>query len=810
MKVKKLKKMTLLFIFTFSLFSAKINANTNFGYTSGQLLWTSHTPVRYASNVIPFDGKVYYVGNNHKVHEYYWNNGTWTGGWQLEWGGSYVRTNTQIINYNHDIFYVNHADKRVYKLSWNSSTGWSASVINASSVPVRDGTDMVVYNNYIYYVGTNNKICYYKTNDNGVTWTGGVQLISTYTTDVKNNTQIIPKPNKIYYIGTTNLVCEYFWNGSSWVGGQQLDWSGNANSYVKSGTELCVSDNYGIYHISANDNKIYNLNWTPTSGWTTNYTQCSVIPKTNINMKTIDNHLFFVGDTDNKIYDIEVNGSSYTNSLLHSSMPTVNNLSQLHITYNDIYITGTNNTFKSYQITYLDAAKRINYLIYDYLFDPSSQTFSTNPMWHHGKLNANASAVRYYSSITNYNKQFYFVSTGGNVHTFLRSVVNANTKPGYTLTWDQNFDAPDPNLINLKANWNSQLPHGSGPRKIEDCKPTACQISYSKYFDNCVLNNGVLSLVNKNENYNAIEWGEYQDSSGGWFWLNHSAPFTTTTYNYTHANIHTGMQNKRGIIDSPPNPFAYPYPNGGAEAPQNVTFSQLYGWFEIRCRIPRGKNLWSAFWMLLDNGPIPPEIDIFEIGGDGGSMKCSDYIDYDGGVIHFDEIAVGYRFYDEYYTYALEWTPTHLKFYLNNELVFTESRSGWVPQNDMFLIIGSGVDNVKANSELSIYPNSMDVDYVRAFSNNALRVVSDDQKNYEKQQEFIIFPNPNNGVFNIKVNDIKKGLLIQVYDLVGKEVFSSKMKNTKQQIDISNQPKGIYLVKVTIGDKVYNEKIVYQ
>lgn len=73
-----------------------------------------------------------------------------------------------------------------------------------------------------------------------------------------------------------------------------------------------------------------------------------------------------------------------------------------------------------------------------------------------------------------------------------------------------------------------------------------------------------------------------------------------------------------------------------------------------------------------------------------------------------------------------------------------------------------------------------------------------------------ISPNPNNGIFNIDVGEISSETLIEVYDVMGKLVLSTNISNTKQQIDISNQPKGIYLVKVTIGDKVYNEKIVYQ
>lgn len=45
------------------------------------------------------------------------------------------------------------------------------------------------------------------------------------------------------------------------------------------------------------------------------------------------------------------------------------------------------------------------------------------------------------------------------------------------------------------------------------------------------------------------------------------------------------------------------------------SFTQKHGFFELRARIPEGKALWPAFWLLPDNKSWPPEIDVFEVVG---------------------------------------------------------------------------------------------------------------------------------------------------------------------------------------------------
>jgi len=49
-----------------------------------------------------------------------------------------------------------------------------------------------------------------------------------------------------------------------------------------------------------------------------------------------------------------------------------------------------------------------------------------------------------------------------------------------------------------------------------------------------------------------------------------------------------------------------------------------------------------------------------------------------------------------------------------------------------------------------------------------------------------------------------------VYDIMGKKLVSKVMATNKMEIDISMQPKGMYLIKVISGDNVLTQKIVVQ
>jgi hypothetical protein len=72
-----------------------------------------------------------------------------------------------------------------------------------------------------------------------------------------------------------------------------------------------------------------------------------------------------------------------------------------------------------------------------------------------------------------------------------------------------------------------------------------------------------------------------------------------------------------------------------------------------------------------------------------------------------------------------------------------------------------------------------------------------------------VFPNPSNGILNI-TNPFGsvKPYFVEIYDLNGRKVHGESCSTNTLQINLGNQPKGIYLLKLESGTKSYMSKII--
>jgi beta-glucanase (GH16 family) len=163
-------------------------------------------------------------------------------------------------------------------------------------------------------------------------------------------------------------------------------------------------------------------------------------------------------------------------------------------------------------------------------------------------------------------------------------------------------------------------------------------------------------------------------------------------------------------------------------------FSQAYGRFEARIKIPRGQGMWPAFWLLGNDIPTVGwpqcgEIDIMEnIGREPGtvhgSMHAPSSTAPTSDLTSSFSLPAGQSFADDYHVYAVEWQPGSLSFYVdsNNYATFTQSQwpagGQWVFDHPFFIILNVAVGGNWPGSPdaTTQFPQQMLIDYVRVYT----------------------------------------------------------------------------------------------
>lgn len=78
--------------------------------------------------------------------------------------------------------------------------------------------------------------------------------------------------------------------------------------------------------------------------------------------------------------------------------------------------------------------------------------------------------------------------------------------------------------------------------------------------------------------------------------------------------------------------------------------------------------------------------------------------------------------------------------------------------------------------------------------------------------QVIISPNPNGGVFSVKLVNLKKQTRARIFlhDFSGKQIFKNENCTSYTSIDISTRANGAYILSIIIGDKKKTWKVIKQ
>jgi beta-glucanase (GH16 family) len=160
---------------------------------------------------------------------------------------------------------------------------------------------------------------------------------------------------------------------------------------------------------------------------------------------------------------------------------------------------------------------------------------------------------------------------------------------------------------------------------------------------------------------------------------------------------------------------------GPANSDDNVgKVSWTYGTVEARVRVPAGRGLWPALWMLPLDRKSTPEIDIMEvIGQDPGRMMMHFHPrDRDDDSPSKDYRLTGETLADGWHTVRLDWQPERLTWFLDGKEVWHLTGSQ-VPDEPMYLVLNLAVGGIYPGppDETTKFPATFEIDRIRITKN---------------------------------------------------------------------------------------------
>lgn len=148
-------------------------------------------------------------------------------------------------------------------------------------------------------------------------------------------------------------------------------------------------------------------------------------------------------------------------------------------------------------------------------------------------------------------------------------------------------------------------------------------------------------------------------------------------------------------------------------------FNMRYGYVEMRAKLPTGRGLWPAFWLLHSgDNQNRPEIDIMEMLGHEPNKVYHTYHRFENGNLRSTPsfTAYGPDYSADFHTYAVLWEPGRIIWYIDGE-ERNRYESGNVSFEDMYILVNLAVGGWWAGEPdgSTPFPARYTIDYIRAY-----------------------------------------------------------------------------------------------
>ena len=213
--------------------------------------------------------------------------------------------------------------------------------------------------------------------------------------------------------------------------------------------------------------------------------------------------------------------------------------------------------------------------------------------------------------------------------------------------------------------------------------------------------------------------------AGGGGWGNNEQQFYTA-YDFETARVSNGV-----LIIEAHKKWHLGMPYKSARVVSRGKGDFLYGKIEVCAKLPRGRGVWPAIWMMptekkYGEWPSSGEIDIMEmVGFDQDVIHMSIHTDSFNHKKGTHKTASTYipGSSDNFHIYTIEWYPDRIDFFIDEKKYFTFEKISndfrvWPFDQKFYLIFNiaiggnwggaKGIDN-------SIFPQRMEIDYVRVY-----------------------------------------------------------------------------------------------